>query len=106
MAKLKAKKADEPADNEGADISGDASARNGFGDNSDALKREHQDNDTKDAGGVLYLQVPFSGERLSVRVEVSGGILQRKHIEKVRKYLELAEDDLVISIAEDIKQQT
>lgn len=44
--------------------------------------------------GVLSLSVPYRGVSLSVRVEVSGQSLTRDHVAKVRKYLELAEEDL------------
>lgn len=47
--------------------------------------------------GVLWLQVPFRGTVLSVRIEARGQSLSKEHIARVRKYLELAEDDLEIA---------
>ena len=44
--------------------------------------------------GVLTLSVPYRGVSLNVRVEVIGQSLTRDHVAKVRKYLELAEEDL------------
>jgi hypothetical protein len=44
--------------------------------------------------GVLTLSVPYRGVNLSVRVQVHGQNLTRDHIAKVRRYLELAEEDL------------
>lgn len=44
--------------------------------------------------GVLMLSVPYRGVSLNVRVEVKGQGLTRDHVAKVRKYLELAEEDL------------
>lgn len=46
---------------------------------------------------VLWLQVPFRGTVLSVRIEARGQSLSKEHIARVRKYLELAEDDLEIA---------
>jgi hypothetical protein len=44
--------------------------------------------------GLLSLNVPYGDTQLSVQVKVSGERLKRAHIERVRKYLQLAEDDL------------
>ncbi|HEV7506871.1 MAG TPA: hypothetical protein VGS07_18415 [Thermoanaerobaculia bacterium] len=44
--------------------------------------------------GGLWLQVPFRGADLSVRIEVKGMRLAKEHVERVVKYLELAKDDL------------
>ncbi|HEX4966338.1 MAG TPA: hypothetical protein VF173_36355 [Thermoanaerobaculia bacterium] len=44
--------------------------------------------------GGLWLQVPFRGADLSVRIEVNGMRLAKEHVERVIKYLELAKDDL------------
>lgn len=44
--------------------------------------------------GVLFLRVPFPNADLSVRVEIAGAKLTDKHIARIRKYLELAEEDL------------
>jgi hypothetical protein len=49
-----------------------------------------------DPGAVLFLQVPFKGTTLSVRIEASGQILTKAHIAKVAQYLKLAEDDLAL----------
>jgi len=46
------------------------------------------------AQGTLFLTVPYRGADLSVRVELKGQRLTRDHVAKVRKYLELAEEDL------------
>lgn len=46
------------------------------------------------AEGGLWLQVPFKGAALSVRIEVTGQSLTKEHVARVRKYLELAEADL------------
>lgn len=46
------------------------------------------------AAGTLSLSVPFRGQVLRVEVSAGGQHLRREHIQKVRKYLELAEDDL------------
>jgi hypothetical protein len=43
--------------------------------------------------GSLLLKVPFRGSELSVRIE-AGQTLTKEHLARVRKYLELAEDDL------------
>ena len=43
--------------------------------------------------GTLALSVPYRGTSLSVTVQVAGQ-LTRDHVAKVRKYLELAEEDL------------
>jgi hypothetical protein len=48
---------------------------------------------TGDAG-VLSLKVPYGAGALAVEIRVSGEPLKRAHIERVRKYLELAEADL------------
>lgn len=48
----------------------------------------------KNAGGNLWFKVPFGSTDLSVRIEVSGDSLKREHVAKIRKYLELAEDDM------------
>jgi hypothetical protein len=44
--------------------------------------------------GVLLLKVPFMDTELSVRIESNGGRLTALHIGRIRRYLELAEDDL------------
>lgn len=49
---------------------------------------------SEQAGGVLWLKVPFGGSSMLVRVEVAGEMLSKAHIARVRQYLELAEDDL------------
>ena len=46
------------------------------------------------ADGGLFLVVPYKGKNLTVRVSVDGERLNRDHVAKVRKYLELAEEDL------------
>jgi hypothetical protein len=43
---------------------------------------------------ILALSVPFHGTSLTVRIEVLGQMLKKEHLARVRKYLELAEDDL------------
>jgi len=50
--------------------------------------------------GVLTLSVPYRGVSLTVRVEVQGQSLTREHVAKVRKYLELAEEDLDVAIVQ------
>ena len=48
------------------------------------------------AGSVLALEVPFPNADLRVRVELRGGDrLTEKHLARVRRYLELAQEDLV-----------
>lgn len=44
--------------------------------------------------GSIWLKVPFQGATLSVKIEVYGQVLSKEHVARVRKYLELAEDDL------------
>lgn len=44
--------------------------------------------------GSLWLKVPFRGSEMTVKVESGGQKLTKGHIERVIKYLELAEDDL------------
>ena len=44
--------------------------------------------------GVLSLEVPYGTGALAVEIRVSGEPLKRAHIERIRKYLELAESDL------------
>lgn len=46
--------------------------------------------------GLLSLTVPCgsSGEQLTVQIRVAGGRLKRSHVAKVRRYLEIAEEDL------------
>ena len=46
------------------------------------------------AEGGLFLTVPYKGKNLTVQVSVEGERLNRDHVAKVRKYLELAEEDL------------
>jgi hypothetical protein len=45
------------------------------------------------SAGTLWLKVPFRGTELSVRID-AGQTLTKEHLARVRKYLELAEDDL------------
>jgi hypothetical protein len=47
-----------------------------------------------DGSGVLSLKVPYGTGALAVEIRVSGEPLKRAHIERIRKYLELAESDL------------
>lgn len=47
-----------------------------------------------DGSNVLSLKVPYGAGALTVEIRVSGERLKRAHIERIRKYLELAEDDL------------
>jgi hypothetical protein len=47
--------------------------------------------------GVLLLKVPFLDDELTVRVESAKGPLTALHIGRVRRYLELAEDDLKLA---------
>lgn len=56
----------------------------------DANRRERG----KGSSGRLWLKVPFGDTNLSVEVEIEGDVLRKSHLVKVRKYLELAEDDL------------
>lgn len=49
---------------------------------------------SSDGVGVLSLKVPYGTGALAVDIRVSGEPLKRAHIERVRKYLELAEGDL------------
>jgi hypothetical protein len=49
---------------------------------------------SSDGAGVLSLKVPYGAGALAVEIRVTGEPLKRAHIERVRKYLELAEDDL------------
>lgn len=44
--------------------------------------------------GVLWLQVPFRGSTLTVRIDAGGETLTKEHVARVRKYLQLAESDL------------
>lgn len=44
--------------------------------------------------GSLILKVPFRDTELSIRIEAAGQKLTKAHLARVRKYLELAEDDL------------
>ena len=57
--------------------------------------REHAREGGKESG-MLSLTVPYGGKgrQLTVQVRIAGDRLKRAHIEKVRKYLELAEGDL------------
>jgi hypothetical protein len=52
--------------------------------------------DGKGGSGVLSLTVPYGsqGSQLTVQVRVTGERLNRSHIAKVRRYLEIAEEDL------------
>lgn len=43
---------------------------------------------------ALWLSVPFHGTSLTVKIEVLGETLKKEHLVRVRKYLQLAEDDL------------
>ena len=52
--------------------------------------------------GGLSLRVPFGGSFLNVRIEASGQQLVKEPIARVRKYLELAEDDLKSSDDESV----
>lgn len=45
-------------------------------------------------GGSLSLNVPYRGSLLRIQIDVPGQLLTRDHIAKVRRYLELAEEDL------------
>lgn len=47
-----------------------------------------------DGPGILSLKVPYGAGALAVEIRVTGEPLKRAHIERVRKYLELAESDL------------
>ncbi len=47
-----------------------------------------------DGSGILSLKVPYGSGALNVEIRVTGEPLKRAHIERVRKYLELAEGDL------------
>lgn len=44
--------------------------------------------------GILWLQVPFKGSTLTVRIDAGGETLTKEHVARVRKYLALAELDL------------
>jgi hypothetical protein len=46
------------------------------------------------AAVVLSFTLPYGDTTLHVRIEAKGQPLKREHVAKIRKYLELAEDDL------------
>jgi hypothetical protein len=52
--------------------------------------------DGKGSSGVLSMTVPYGGQgnQLTVQIRVTGERLKRSHIAKVRRYLEIAEEDL------------
>lgn len=57
--------------------------------------------DGKDLSGILSLTVPGGqGSQLTVQVRVVGERLKRSHIAKVRRYLELAEGDLIDDVTD------
>ena len=43
---------------------------------------------------TLYIAVPCGETQLSVRIDVAGERLNKTHLARVRKYLELTEDEL------------
>lgn len=48
----------------------------------------------KPADGVLLLNVPFGAGNISVQVRTTGSAISAAHLARVRRYLELAEEDL------------
>lgn len=47
----------------------------------------------QDGSGVFSLSVPYAKGHIAVQVRVTGETLKPSHLAKVRKYLELAEND-------------
>ena len=43
--------------------------------------------------GLMFLSVPYAKGNITVQIKVSGEALKPYHLARVRKYLELAEED-------------